>query len=136
MIHFNRTLKSLNFSGKFSSCYKFNNSRTKFCQTWTWSAFLLLQYFLKGVKLFPCFTKWFNICSALVIHRENPVPQLFFTLKIFSIVTTVKCLASNLNIGKIAISIKFLQIRYETSEYHGIFFKKIIIHYITLVFAL
>ena len=92
--------------------------------------------FFEGGETVSLLYEVVNICSALVMHRENPVPQLFFTLKIFSIVTTVKCLASNLNIGKIAISIKFLQIRYETSEYHGIFFKKIIIHYITLIFAL
>ena len=51
MIRFNKTLKSLHFSGKSYFLINFNNNRTKFSQTWSWSVFLLLlQRLLNVVK--------------------------------------------------------------------------------------
>ena len=51
MIHFNETLKSLHFRGKFSFLINFNNSRIKLTQTQSWSVFLLLlQPLLNVIK--------------------------------------------------------------------------------------
>ena len=51
MIRFNKTLKSLLFSGKSYFLINFNNNRTKFSQTRSWSVFLLLlQRLLKVVE--------------------------------------------------------------------------------------
>ena len=51
MIHFNETLKSLHFRGKFSFLINFNNSRIKLRQTQSWSVFLLLlQPLLNVIK--------------------------------------------------------------------------------------
>ena len=51
MIHFDKTLKPLHFSGKSNFLVNFDNNRTKFSQKRSWSVFLLLsQRFLNVVK--------------------------------------------------------------------------------------
>lgn len=80
------TLKSPQFDRKFSFLLNFNNNRTELSRTQSWSILLLLltATFKRCKKMFNSFAKECNICSTLVPCRANPVFQLLFTLKRFS----------------------------------------------------